>query len=138
MDIPAIKDAFYMHSGLNQWAETNNVRCAPSSTLTLSSHALPHHHHDHRQMIVLYPQAIVSSVIPYNPNACWDWCVDSRSYAVPPASWRLDTDLHFLSSSPMLLARHKTRWGYTGTAYASQGGYQMAAIKRMISALTQH
>jgi hypothetical protein len=27
-----------------------------------------------QQMIVLYPQAIVSSLIPYNPKACWDWC----------------------------------------------------------------
>jgi len=76
MDIADIKDAFYAHSGLNQWAETNN-------------------------MIVLYPQAIVSSLIPYNPKACWDW------------------------------------WGYTGTAYASQAGLQVAAIKRMINAIAQ-
>jgi hypothetical protein len=29
------------------------------------------------------------------------------------------------------------RWGYTGTAYASQAGLQVAAIKRMINALTR-
>ncbi|ELR13970.1 PHB depolymerase [Acanthamoeba castellanii str. Neff] len=80
MDIPTIKDAYYVHSGLNQWAETNN-------------------------MIVLYPQAIVSSLIPYNPKACWD--------------------------CPSI------RWGYTGTAYASQAGLQVAAIKRMINSLTR-
>jgi hypothetical protein len=85
-------------------------------------------------MIVLYPQAIVSSVIPYNPHACWDWYVDSRSCTVPLL--RGGSTLTLIS--PLLLSPHKTRWGYTGTAYASQGGYQMAAIKRMINALTQH
>jgi len=48
MSIPDIKDAYYVHSGLNEWAETNN-------------------------MIVLYPQAIKSSDFPYNPKGCWDW-----------------------------------------------------------------
>ena len=33
MDIPTIKDAYYVHSGLNQWAETNNV---PYSTMRLA------------------------------------------------------------------------------------------------------
>lgn len=36
------------HSGLNRWAETNNI-------------------------IVLYPQTITSDVVPFNPKGCWDW-----------------------------------------------------------------
>jgi len=36
------------NTGLNQWAEANNI-------------------------VVLYPQAMRSSTIPYNPNGCWDW-----------------------------------------------------------------
>jgi len=37
-----------MHAGLNEWAEANNI-------------------------IVLYPQAQRSPVVPYNPQGCWDW-----------------------------------------------------------------
>jgi hypothetical protein len=66
--------------------------------LRLRAHVMPTASHLRRQMIVLYPQAIVSSVIPYNPHACWDWYVDSRSCTVPPASWRLDTDSHLSSA----------------------------------------
>jgi hypothetical protein len=36
------------------------------------------------QMIVLYPQAIVSSLIPYNPKACWDWCVRAPPRSIAP------------------------------------------------------
>lgn len=35
-------------------------------------------------MIVLYPQAIVSSLIPYNPKACWDWCVRAPPRSIAP------------------------------------------------------
>jgi hypothetical protein len=35
MDIADIKDAFYAHSGLNQWAETNNVRSFHTPPLNL-------------------------------------------------------------------------------------------------------
>lgn len=43
-----VKDAFYAHAGYNQWAATNRI-------------------------IVLYPQATVSALVPYNPQGCWDW-----------------------------------------------------------------
>jgi len=39
---------FVLNSGINEWAESNNI-------------------------IVLYPQATVSELIPYNPKGCWDW-----------------------------------------------------------------
>jgi len=38
----------YTHTGLNEWAESNNI-------------------------VVLFPQIAPSSVIPYNPLGCWDW-----------------------------------------------------------------
>jgi len=38
----------YTHTGLNEWAESNNI-------------------------IVLYPQIAPSAIIPYNPLGCWDW-----------------------------------------------------------------
>jgi hypothetical protein len=41
-------DTVAMNTGLNQWAEANNI-------------------------IVLYPQAVRSQVVPYNPYGCWDW-----------------------------------------------------------------
>jgi poly(3-hydroxybutyrate) depolymerase len=40
-----VGSAFVTNSGINEWADTNNI-------------------------IVLYPQAIETS---YNPNGCWDW-----------------------------------------------------------------
>src|SRR5476651_1479753 len=39
---------FVAHAGYNQWADTNNL-------------------------IVLYPQTVSSSGVPFNPNGCWDW-----------------------------------------------------------------
>jgi poly(3-hydroxybutyrate) depolymerase len=39
---------FVTESGIDEWADTNNI-------------------------IVLYPYAIKSSTVPYNPQGCWDW-----------------------------------------------------------------
>jgi hypothetical protein len=50
---------FVEHSGLNEWAETNGI-------------------------VVVYPQATKSHVIPYNPNGCWDWW----GYASPTYAYR--------------------------------------------------
>jgi len=47
-DLGTIGDALVQHSGLNEWAEAND-------------------------MVVLYPQAAISNVTPYNPKGCWDW-----------------------------------------------------------------
>ena len=43
-----VGDAFYTHAGYNRWASTNRI-------------------------IVLYPQAMPSNVVPFNPKGCWDW-----------------------------------------------------------------
>ncbi len=43
----SIGNAMVTKSGVNQWADTNNI-------------------------IVVYPQT-VASYFPYNPNGCWDW-----------------------------------------------------------------
>lgn len=43
-----IGTTYALHAGLNEWAESNNI-------------------------IVLYPQAIKSSLFPYNPQGCFDW-----------------------------------------------------------------
>jgi poly(3-hydroxybutyrate) depolymerase len=49
-----VGDAFYAHSGLNEWADTNHI-------------------------IVLYPQASTSAA---NPKGCWDWWgYDSPDFA---------------------------------------------------------
>jgi len=49
-----VGNAFVTNSGLNEWADTNNI-------------------------IVLYPQAIETG---YNPNGCWDWYgYNSTDYA---------------------------------------------------------
>lgn len=47
-DVSVIGNRFYAHTGYNELADTNNI-------------------------IVLYPQAAVSRVYPYNPNGCWDF-----------------------------------------------------------------
>jgi len=44
----AVSDAFTRHTGLNDWAETNNI-------------------------IILYPQTIASSLNPTNSDGCYDW-----------------------------------------------------------------
>lgn len=50
----AVGDAYYLHAGYNEWADTNRI-------------------------IVLYPQTVRGSG---NPNACWDWWgYDSADYA---------------------------------------------------------
>lgn len=43
-----VGNVFALNSGLNEWAESNSV-------------------------IVVYPQTVASSLIPYNPKGCWDW-----------------------------------------------------------------
>ena len=43
-----VHDAVYGKLGYNNWADSNGI-------------------------IVLYPQAVVSSFIPTNPKGCWDW-----------------------------------------------------------------
>jgi hypothetical protein len=52
-----IGDIYYTKTGINKWADTNN-------------------------MIVLYPQT-VATVVPLNPNGCWDWAgnVSGPDYA---------------------------------------------------------
>jgi hypothetical protein len=50
-----IGDAFYAQAGYNRWAATNRI-------------------------IVLYPQAAASDVIPFNPNGCWDWFAYTDSH----------------------------------------------------------
>ena len=42
-----VDDAVAAHAGYNEWADANNL-------------------------IVLYPQT-VTTVLPFNPNGCWDW-----------------------------------------------------------------
>jgi poly(3-hydroxybutyrate) depolymerase len=39
---------FVVHTGFNEWADTNNI-------------------------IVLYPQAARSELVPFNPMGCWNW-----------------------------------------------------------------
>jgi poly(3-hydroxybutyrate) depolymerase len=47
-DAARIGDAFYAKAGYNAWADANSI-------------------------IVLYPQVVVSNLLPMNPQACWDW-----------------------------------------------------------------
>eukprot|EP01064_Diplonema_japonicum_P020213 TRINITY_DN2934_c0_g1_i3.p1 TRINITY_DN2934_c0_g1~~TRINITY_DN2934_c0_g1_i3.p1 ORF type:complete len:340 (+),score=71.51 TRINITY_DN2934_c0_g1_i3:60-1022(+) len=52
-----IGDKFYTNTGLNNWAEANNI-------------------------VVLYPQAVPSEFMPQNPKGCWDWWgYTNRNYA---------------------------------------------------------
>lgn len=44
----SVGDAVYGQVGYNTWADTNGI-------------------------IVLYPQASISTLVPLNPNGCWDW-----------------------------------------------------------------
>ena len=44
----ALGNAYYTKTGLNEYADTNNL-------------------------IVLYPQTVATTVTPFNPNGCWDW-----------------------------------------------------------------
>ncbi len=46
--IADIGDAYYNHAGFNDWAESNNI-------------------------VVVYPQAIKSLMLPSNPEGCFDW-----------------------------------------------------------------
>jgi hypothetical protein len=52
--IPDIGMAFVNHSGLNEVAEVN-------------------------KLIILYPQAVKSTLIPFNPKGCFDWCAHTTS-----------------------------------------------------------
>jgi poly(3-hydroxybutyrate) depolymerase len=80
------------------------------------------------QMVVLYPQAIKSSDIPYNPKGCWDWCVQTQHTTRARTSH---------TTAPDFSLALWCRWGYTGEDYATQAGPQMAAIKNMINALAR-
>ncbi len=44
----AVGDAYAKGTGLNEWADTNDI-------------------------VVLYPQTEKSAMVPFNPNGCWDW-----------------------------------------------------------------
>lgn len=44
----AVGDAYAKGTGLNEWADSNNI-------------------------VVLYPQTEKSAMAPFNPNGCWDW-----------------------------------------------------------------
>lgn len=44
----AVEKAFVENSGINQWADSNN-------------------------MVILYPQTKKSAFLPLNPQGCWDW-----------------------------------------------------------------
>lgn len=44
----AIGEAYVGNNGLNRWADTN-------------------------RLVILYPQVAASTVLPMNPQACWDW-----------------------------------------------------------------
>jgi poly(3-hydroxybutyrate) depolymerase len=49
---------FITESGIDAWADRNNI-------------------------VVLYPYAVKSSTVPYNPNGCWDWWgYDDPNYAL--------------------------------------------------------
>ncbi len=49
---------FITESGIDPWADRNNI-------------------------VVLYPYAVKSSTVPYNPNGCWDWWgYDDANYAL--------------------------------------------------------
>eukprot|EP00048_Salpingoeca_helianthica_P021853 m.14784 g.14784 ORF g.14784 m.14784 type:complete len:331 (+) comp6507_c0_seq1:72-1064(+) len=47
-DLETVGETFVRNSGLNEWAEANNI-------------------------VVLYPQTRKSPDVPYNPQGCWDW-----------------------------------------------------------------
>ncbi len=52
----SVGDAFYTHSGLDEWADTNHI-------------------------VVLYPQTVATSA-PQNPEGCWDfWGYSSADFA---------------------------------------------------------
>jgi len=44
----SVGDVYVRHIGMNDWAEANNI-------------------------VILYPQVIISPDIPFNPMGCWDW-----------------------------------------------------------------
>lgn len=46
--IEYVEDQYASDTGINEWAATNDI-------------------------VVVYPQVAVSSVMPMNPQACWDW-----------------------------------------------------------------
>ncbi len=43
-----VEDTYAKHTGLNRWAATNNI-------------------------VILYPQIEGSTIMPMNPQSCWDW-----------------------------------------------------------------
>src|SRR5471030_933258 len=80
---------FVAHAGYNQWADTNNL-------------------------IVLYPQTVSSSGVPFNPNGCWDWWGYNESgYATKSGS-------QIAAVRAMLTQVAK---GYTGWSPAPTGAF---------------
>ncbi|MEJ8824836.1 depolymerase [Variovorax humicola] len=79
----SVGPAVYGSVGFNRWADTN-------------------------RLIVLYPQAMKSPVLPFNPKGCWDW-------------WGS------LFGAP-----------YTGPTFMVRSGVQLSAVKAMVDRLTGH
>lgn len=80
---------FVNHAGYNAWADTNNL-------------------------IVLYPQTVSSSGVPYNPNGCWDWWgYNETGYATKSGS-------QIAAVRAMLTQLSK---GYTGWSAAPAGTF---------------
>jgi len=64
-----VSTQFVANAGYNSWAESNNI-------------------------IVLYPQATSSLLLPSNPNGCWDW-------------WGYNSADYALKSAPQMAFAHK-------------------------------
>jgi hypothetical protein len=87
----AIGADYYLHAGYNAWADTNNL-------------------------IVLYPQTIATSVLPYptNPNGCWDWWgYNETAYAQKGGS----------QISAVFAMLQRLAAGYTGWSGAPGGSF---------------
>ncbi|MFM2346293.1 MAG: hypothetical protein RL654_1046 [Pseudomonadota bacterium] len=81
------RDYFARHAGLNEWADRNRI-------------------------VVLYPQATPSRLLPYNPMGCWDW-------------WGYNDDVPARALSGT----------WPSGSFASRQGVQIAAVWRMAEQL---
>lgn len=82
--IDSIGFDFIHHAGYNEWAESNNI-------------------------IIIYPQTIASSPIPYNPKACW-----GTFHFLIFVTFNIDTIVTILNFSPFqpTLTNPKFRQNY--------------------------
>ncbi len=98
-------------TGYNEWGETNDMTHFVfhrwgkwKQGAALQSFPAPSRHHENkmRHIVMVYPQT-TKDELKNNPQGCWDWGYDGKSYA-----WK--------SGSQLSTVRNVVEWVFTGAS----------------------